>query len=435
MKRSALILASLSLVAITCKKEPPPAVQIPALALVAEDASCTEAWLRISTVQVPATVRLVRDGQPVSLLSLRSSDSLVIDEGLLPRRTYTYKAELLEPQTPNLITSTPAVQVTTMDTTSHNFTWQIDTLGDGGGSVLYDVAIINDTLAYAVGEIYKRDSTGNWDPLPYNLVKWNGQRWELKKVTVDFRGSQVTVPLEGIFAHSATDIWLAGSIPIHGNGTNWIGYDIQTLVGAGATVSKAWGTSSEMYFVGRAGNIIHYDGLRWRRVESGTGLDIFDIWGDLQDGAVEVLAVASRNSGGIVDRKVLKVTPGEARAINDSGIGLVPLTGVWFSSKKSYYAVGSGIYRKRRLDEPRWVGRPLELTEFYSRDVDGNTFNDIVVAGAFGDVLHFNGSTWKQYVQTRFAGGFMSVCHRGNIVVGVGYLGNQRAVAVIGRHQ
>jgi len=36
------------------------------------------------------------------------------------------------------------------DTTNHEFTWQTFTLGDGGSSVLYDVAIINDTLAYAV---------------------------------------------------------------------------------------------------------------------------------------------------------------------------------------------------------------------------------------------------------------------------------------------
>jgi hypothetical protein len=69
-----------------------------------------------------------------------------------------------------------------MDTTSHNFTWQIDTLGDGGGSVLYDVAIINNTLAYTVGEIYKRDSVGNWDPLPSGLALWNGRSWSSRKV-------------------------------------------------------------------------------------------------------------------------------------------------------------------------------------------------------------------------------------------------------------
>jgi hypothetical protein len=57
------------------------------------------------------------------------------------------------------------------DTTSHNFSWEITQLGDGGGSSLYDVAIINDKLAYAVGEIRLKDSTGQWDPAIYNLVK------------------------------------------------------------------------------------------------------------------------------------------------------------------------------------------------------------------------------------------------------------------------
>ena len=46
------------------------------------------------------------------------------------------------------------------DTTSHNYAWQTFILGDGNSSVLYDAAIINDTLIYAVGEIYLKDSTG-----------------------------------------------------------------------------------------------------------------------------------------------------------------------------------------------------------------------------------------------------------------------------------
>ncbi|MDL1892224.1 hypothetical protein FBQ87_04945 [Sphingobacteriales bacterium CHB3] len=42
-----------------CKKEPP-VVPEPTLSLTAVDASCTEAWLRIRSVEVPATVRLVQ---------------------------------------------------------------------------------------------------------------------------------------------------------------------------------------------------------------------------------------------------------------------------------------------------------------------------------------------------------------------------------------
>ena len=49
--------------------------------------------------------------------------------------------------------------VTTMDTTSHNFTWQSWTFGDIGSSVLYDVAIINENNIWAVGEINIADTS------------------------------------------------------------------------------------------------------------------------------------------------------------------------------------------------------------------------------------------------------------------------------------
>jgi len=61
-----------------------------------------------------------------------------------------------------------------MDTTSNSFTWQTFTFGGNAGSCnLFDAALVNDTLAYAVGSIYLTDSTEHPDPLPYNLVKWN----------------------------------------------------------------------------------------------------------------------------------------------------------------------------------------------------------------------------------------------------------------------
>ncbi|HXF99140.1 MAG TPA: hypothetical protein VNL69_00080, partial [Bacteroidota bacterium] len=78
MKPTALAATMLlALLALSCKNEPPPAVQVPALELVAEDASCTEAWLRIRSLQVPATVRLMRDRQTVQTLQLTTPDSLL----------------------------------------------------------------------------------------------------------------------------------------------------------------------------------------------------------------------------------------------------------------------------------------------------------------------------------------------------------------------
>ena len=50
-------------VALSCKETPPEPSKQPTLSLNAEDASCTEAWLKLSTTEPPATVRLQRDGQ------------------------------------------------------------------------------------------------------------------------------------------------------------------------------------------------------------------------------------------------------------------------------------------------------------------------------------------------------------------------------------
>jgi hypothetical protein len=83
------------------------------------------------------------------------------------------------------------------DTTSHSFTWQTFEFGDDGASPssLKDVAIINDSDILAVGSVYLNDSTGQPDPLPYNLLKLNGKGWELRKVSVEYNKNQTIAPL------------------------------------------------------------------------------------------------------------------------------------------------------------------------------------------------------------------------------------------------
>ena len=189
-----------------------------------------------------------------------------------------------------------------MDTTSHNFTWQTFTFGGQAGScTLYDVAIIDENDIWAVGEIYLLDSLGQPDPLPYNAVHWDGNEWELKRIQTILRGNLVTVPLTGIFAFSSNDIWMVGSLPIHGDGQNWIMYDVRSTVDPSLSLSKAWGSSTnDMYFVGNSGSIAHYQNGQWSRIESpigagGTELNIQDIYGayNNQTGNYEILAVAS----------------------------------------------------------------------------------------------------------------------------------------------
>ena len=98
--------------------------------LTVEDVSCTEAWLKVSLTDAdePRTVEIQRDGQQVISVQMGSStDSLCLVEGLLPRHTYSFVAHRAGFLAGSDDSS--AVQATTMDTTSHNFTFHLDTLG------------------------------------------------------------------------------------------------------------------------------------------------------------------------------------------------------------------------------------------------------------------------------------------------------------------
>ncbi len=194
------------------------------------------------------------------------------------------------------------------------------------------------------------------------------------------------------------------------------------------------GSVNSVYVVGNLGTIVHYNGSAWQKLESGTDLDIRDIWGARNEktGELEILAVASKSRLEFPRRKLFKFTENTVETLADSGIAQASMAGVWFSPGRKYVVVGSGIYRKNHLDESRWLGAPLELTEFYSIHVRGVAANDIVVVGSFGDLLHFNGSTWKQLPDLQMQVSFTRVAYAKNMVVASGRVGD-RAAVVIGK--
>ena len=319
------------------------------------------------------------------------------------------------------------------DTTSHNFVWQKYTFGGGGGSsVLHDVAVINDTLAYAVGEIYVNDATGQPDPNLYNLAKWNGKEWDLERVTVNFRGSSIIPPLEGIFCFSSSQIWLVGSLPIYGDGSNWTMYDLRTTLDPNVSLSKAWGSDPQnMYFVGRNGSMVHYANGSWQKIESGTNIDIQDIWGEIDQktNQATVLAVASLlNYGRALN--LLQIKNNSATMLDTTGLH-VNQHSIWFQTDKVFYVVGNGVYKKNSLSDIKWVqenGHPF----LYKEAIRGNNWNDLFIVGDFGLVSHYNGSSWKHYNMSLPTANFYSVSVKGNIVAAVGQDGDN-AVITIGR--
>ncbi|MBZ0199378.1 MAG: hypothetical protein K8H86_05895, partial [Ignavibacteriaceae bacterium] len=282
----------------------------------AEDASCTEPWLTLKAEGI-AGAEVYRGDSLIFNFAGQSIDTTIYDEGLLPNKSYNYNLTIREL---NNKTLTRSAAVKTMDTTSHNFTWQTFTFGEHGSSVLYDVAIINENNMWAVGEIYIKDSLGNPDPHAYNAVHWDGVKWEVKRIyfpTVCGQTSVTPYPAGAIFNFDDGEIWVTSTGDKIARLKNNVQVDKFCLPSSlGMSINKLWGSSSsDMYAVGDNGNIAHYDGSNWTKIKSGTDTNINDVFGirDNQNRTVIYCPVSSFWVAG--DKKILKIIDGKTDSV------------------------------------------------------------------------------------------------------------------------
>ncbi len=431
------LLFTFFLVSCNTTEPPPQKPEKPKVIAVKEiTESCTEIFLTVSAKDtiLPANVKIKRDGKEVMSFYQTIKDTTIVDTGLKAGKTYTYQPTV---NVSGKEETGKQIQVSTLDTTSSNFTWKTYTFGEHSSSTLNDVAIINDNDIWAVGEIYMNDSTGNPDPHAYNAVHWDGEKWELKRISVMYHDNLITTPLEGIFAFSKNDIWVTNGFPIHGNGNTWEMYQLQDM-GLSVSISKAWGkNSNDIYFVGRIGSIAHYDGTSWEKIESGTNLDIIDIWGDKNPftGKTEIICGAS-NQIPRLESDIFRIKSDKTtEEMSQIGLGQ-SYAPVYFKAGIRYYLVGDGLYEKTYKDTAKWVNLNFnrKITSNFMEAIRGDGLNDIIVVGAFGEVIHYNGMTWRSLKneETTINGLYLSVKIKGNQMVAVGFDEN-KAVILVGK--
>lgn len=330
------------------------------------------------------------------------------------------------------------------DSTSNNFTWTQYTVGGQGGSSYFrDVAIINDIDIWAVGEIYTNDSTGKPDPILYNVIHWNGSSWTLLRLKY-FPPGAIGDSLVGvgsaIFARSENDIWLVADYIYHFDGSKFT--PIYNTGAEGA--NKIWGDAGgSLWSVSNGGKVAEYSNGVWTKLASGTNLDLEDIWGatNPSTGEDEILAVAAHNSYPQEGHILLSIQGNKVDSVSTNPIEYLPgFFGIWFVPSKHYYIVGDGIFQSDSLSGSKWISDSLHITKYGTTCVRGNALNDVFVVGAFGEFLHWNGSTWKSFIdQTGLSNGsYSSVAISGNLVVAVGANDapgelDSKAVVTIGR--
>ncbi len=322
------------------------------------------------------------------------------------------------------------------DTTSQNFTWQKYYFGVGGYTLLNDIAIVSDSDIWAVGSIYLNDSTGKPETAPHNVVHWDGNNWVLKRIKTNACGGVVYPPIQAIAAFSSNDILFAhidGSIS-HYNGIEFTN-DCSLITQLNGSANKIWGKSSnDFYVVSGNGFIAHYQNSSWQKIESGTDMNISDIWGAInpQTGKEEILAVASYPDTS-AQRNIFQINGNSESEISSKGINW-DLHSVWFKPQSHYFVAGTGIYDKHLLSDSSWSSQYYNVSNYYINCIRGNDVNDIVAVGSLGEVIHYNGMRWKSFRdETGLVNGeYLSVAIKGNEIVAVGYDG-QRAVILVGK--
>lgn len=333
---------------------------------------------------------------------------------------------------------TETTDIIQQDTTSHNFTFERWEFGAHSSSTLFDIAIIDENNIWVVGEIYLNDSTGEADPEAYNAVHWDGTEWQVQKIY--YYGSCSAVkfpPLRAALSFSSDNIILTngGSVGFYDGKSLTLNCGVNPLLSG--RVNKLWGLSKDnLYMAGDNGSLVNYNGSSWEKPTTPSGtdqLDIYDIQGFKEGEEYKIYAVAAKQTVNL-EKKILKIEGTKVTELPVTGIQY-SIRSLWGKPGSVYYAVGGGMYKKKDINsESAWEGFHEGTTRYYIYSIDGQETNDIVCSGAYGELLHYNGSTWKSYIEETgiTAGALLRVKIKDDIIVSVGY-DNPKAVIIIGK--
>jgi len=167
------------------------------------------------------------------------------------------------------------------------------------------------------------------------------------------------------------------------------------------------------------GNIAHYNGSSWRKIESGTNKRISDLWGikNTKTKEKEVYYIKTGSEGISKITNVDKVQEVDWSYTN-------AIETIWGISEKVIYVGGEGIFK--RINN-KWKKEDLG-NKVLVMDLKGENYNSIVSVGLNGLLNYYNGSTWKTHIILN--GNLTAVSVKDNTIAATGISDN---VIIIGR--
>ncbi|NOZ07273.1 MAG: hypothetical protein GXO91_00160 [FCB group bacterium] len=179
-------------------------------------------------------------------------------------------------------------------------------------------------------------------------------------------------------------------------------------------VEHLWGTSSsDMYFVGLNGSIVHYDGSSFEQMDSGTDTDLKNIAGS-PDGE-HVFAVGYEISGEHVNQSIVIelnqiswqiVYSSDHTFPSDSTYGMASAVSV--KGEVAYITSRAGILKYNYFTKDISLMQTTPFSLYYSHVVSMSIMNqnDIFLLRGSFRLLHYNGNSWAldEYIYNYFSG-------------------------------
>ena len=220
--------------------------------------------------------------------------------------------------------------------------------------------------------------------------------------------SNTTNGLNAVWGSASNDVFAVGDAGtiVHYNGSAWTVMTSNTFI----TLNGVWGSAANnVYAVGYGGTVMRYDGSTWSAVTTGYGVDLWDIWGT---SANDIYMVGS--VGQIYHYNGSTWTAMTSNTFNE-------LRGIWGASGSDIFAVGVGGTAVH-YNGSTWA---VMTTDIYTNlwGVWGNSGADVFAVDQSGNIIHYNGSTWS-IQSSGLTGGLTGVWSGAtNNVYAIGYNG------------
>lgn len=231
----------------------------------------------------------------------------------------------------------------------------------GTSNTLHDVWGTSETDVWAVGD------NGT-------ILHWDGEAWRRSADLGEER-------INGIWGSPAGDVWAVGDTIRRWTGDGW--HPVATPPGP-FTLHEVWGRGpDDVYAVGSNGLILHYDGVSWAQMASGTRHDLYAL-----GGTDEIVYAAG-------ERGLLLGLAGGACCVllwDASGRTDIDFTGMArMPGGELLFAGGPCLYRWDGNCCERWIVSGLT----WFRDVAARPGGMLYAAGEGGDCIRRCAMAWN----------------------------------------